>query len=119
MLLAVTRHFLEFVAQRQLTERRMNEGEVPAGLVVRPGIMNDTIADGFEHRARQAERKLCVIQGIGPSVLIERRKNLPGLTEDASDSIVLDRLRVGEMVEQKAHGPLAWSIGTFELTVAE
>jgi hypothetical protein len=87
--------------------------------VILAGVIDDGIANRFVNPPREVERHLRIVEPLGPGILIEHPQDLPRLAEDPADAIEENGLGVREVVEEKSDGPLAWSICTQEIALAE
>src|SRR5215213_2113348 len=101
---------VEFILQRPHPRDTMHELEVAFALVVHACVVDDCVASRFVDPPRDIERHLRIVESRSPSILIKGPKDLARLAEDSANALEKNRLAIGEVVENKSDGPLAWSI---------
>src|SRR5215207_1574726 len=101
---------VEFILQRPHPRDTMHEFEVAFALVVHAGVVDDRVASRFVDLSRDVERHLRIVEPLGPGILIKDPKDLTRFAQDSANALEENRLAIGEVVENKSDGPLAWSI---------
>ena len=99
MMLVVRRDLVELILECSHPGDAVDKLQVPLGLVVPPGVIDDSIADRLIDSARELERHLGVIQAAGPGILIVNPEHLTRLAEHSTNAVEQYGFAVGEVVE--------------------
>ncbi len=87
--------------------------------IVRPGIIDDCVADRFVYLPRDIEGHLRVVESLRPRILVHNPQDRTGLAEHSTDAIEEDGLAIGEVMQEIADGPLAWSVSVRQVAAVE
>ena len=119
MILVVCGDLVEFIPKRAHAIYTVHPLQMAISLVVHAGKIDDRVADRFVDPPGNVQGHQRIVERLRPGILVHHRKDRSRLAEYSMNAIEEYRLGVGEVVENKAHRPLARPVCPCEVTVIE
>ena len=110
---------VKLVLQRPNARLAVDEFKVAPFVIVQPGLIDDTRADGFVNAAGYLERHPGIVEPLGPRILIECPEHLSRFADRPADSIEQYGLSIGKVMQNESNRPLSRCVTPRELCVAQ
>jgi hypothetical protein len=93
-MLVVRCDLIEFILERPHPGDAVHELEMALLPIVLAGVIDDGVANRLVHLPRDLERHLCIVEPLGPGILVVHPDHLAWLAQHSPDAIEEDRLAI-------------------------